>query len=649
MLWPEPPLWPGLNFRVQIGSPLAQVPARQNELGKETPCRKPHRPPPGAAPRPRGAPPARAQRRRIHPYITRTIPLTELISEEGLATIERNADTLLQEIGIEFRDFPRALDLFRDAGCDIKGERVRFPRGLARQLCATTPAQYVQHARNPERNVLIGGDAMVFAPNYGSPFVHDLDKGRRYGTLEDFQNFVKLSYLSPYIHHSGGTVCEPVDLPVNKRHFEMVYAHLKYSDKPFMGSVTKPERAEDSVRICELLFGEDFVRDNTVLTSLINANSPLVWDSSMLGAAEAYARANQACIITPFILSGAMSPVTVAGTLTQVLAEVLAGTAFCQLTRPGAPVVFGTFVSTLSMQSGAPTFGTPEAALAIFGAGQLARRMNMPFRTGGSLCASKIPDAQAAYESAQTLLPTVLAGANFVLHAAGWLEGGLSASYEKFVLDFDQLGAMHVLAKGVDFSENGQAMEAFHQVEPGGHFLGCAHTQANFETAFYRSNVADNNSVEQWREEGSKDAATRANALWKSMLAEYEPPPLDPAKDEAIRDFIDKRKASMPDATYQLISRRLADPLDLPFQLDAARLGTRRRTSSPSASMSAAVARPGLIRKLQCILETSRAADDEPSTARGVDQPPSLLARRVLECRAAGLFANRLRGFPGEQ
>ena len=225
-----------------------------------------------------------------------------------------------------------------------------------------------------------------------------------------------------------------------------------------------------------------------------------------------------------------MSPVTVAGTLTQVLAEVMAGTAFCQLTRPGAPVVFGTFVSTLSMQSGAPTFGTPEAALAIFGAGQLARRMNMPFRTGGSLCASKIPDAQAAYESAQTLLPTVLAGANFVLHAAGWLEGGLTASYEKFVLDFDQLGAMHVLAKGVDFSDNGQAMEAFHQVEPGGHFLGCAHTQANFETAFYRSNIADNNSVEQWREEGSKDAATRANALMEVDAGRIRSPAARPGE-----------------------------------------------------------------------------------------------------------------------
>ena len=494
---------------------------------------------------------ARAQRASVAaPYITRNIPLTEILSEEGLAIIERNADTLLEEIGVEFRDFParaRALSrrgLRRQGRAGALSARASRDSSARPRLRATCSTRAIRSATSSS-----AANAMVFAPNYGSPFVHDLDRGRRYGTLEDFQNFVKLAYLSPYIHHSGGTLCEPVDLPVNKRHFEMVYAHLKYSDKPFMGSVTKPERAEDSVRICELLFGEDFVRDNTVLTSLINANSPLVWDSTMLGAAEVYARANQACIITPFILSGAMSPVTVAGTLTQVLAEVMAGTAFCQLTRPGAPVVFGTFVSTLSMQSGAPTFGTPEAALAIYGAAQLARRMNMPFRTGGSLCASKIPDAQAAYESAQTLVPTVLAGANFVLHAAGWLEGGLTASYEKFVMDFDQLGAMHVLAKGVDLSDNGQAMEAFHQVEPGGHFLGCAHTQANFETAFYRSNIADNNSVEQWMEEGSKDAATRANALWKAMLKEYEAPPLDPAKDEAIRAFIDERKASMPDAT----------------------------------------------------------------------------------------------------
>ncbi len=494
---------------------------------------------------------ARAQRAAASvPYITRAIPLTEVLSEEGLSLIEHNAETLLEEIGIEFRDHAGALALLKGAGCDVKGTRVRFPRGLARSLCATVPSDYVQHARNPERNVHIGGNSMVFAPNYGSPFVRDLDQGRRYGTIDDFRNFVKLAFATPFIHHSGGTVCEPVDLPVNKRHLEMVYAHMRLSDKPFMGSVTHPERAKDTVSMCEILFGKEFIQENTVCTSLINANSPLVWDAIMIGAAEVYARNNQACIITPFILSGAMSPVTVAGTLTQVLAEVLAGTAFTQLVRPGAPVIFGTFVSTLSMQSGAPTFGTPEATLAIFGAAQLARRMNMPFRTGGSLCASKLADAQAAYESAHTLLPTVQAGTNFVLHAAGWTEGGLTASYEKFMLDFDQLGAMHVLAKGIDLSENGQGFEAFREVAPGTHFLGCAHTQRNFESAFFRSSLADNNSVEQWEAEGSLDAAQRANKAWKKALAEYEAPPIDPGIDEALREFIERKKGSMPDATH---------------------------------------------------------------------------------------------------
>ncbi|MBT9288084.1 trimethylamine methyltransferase family protein [Prosthecodimorpha staleyi] len=484
------------------------------------------------------------------PYITRNLPITEVLSEEGLSIIEHNAETLMEEIGIEFRDYPSALERLRQAGCDVRGERVHFPRGLARQLVSTVPSDYVQHARNPERSVHIGGRNTVFAPVYGSPFVHDLDQGRRYGTIEDFRNFVKLAYQSPYMHHSGGTVCEPVDLPVNKRHLDMVYAHMRFSDKPFMGSVTHPDRAQDTVSMAEILFGKDFIQSNTVVTSLINANSPMVWDATMLGAAEVYARNNQACIITPFILSGAMSPVTVAGTLTQVLAEVLAGVSFLQLVRPGAPAIFGTFVSTLSMQSGAPTFGTPEAALAIYGAAQLARRYKMPFRTGGSLCASKVPDAQAAYESAQTLIPTVHAGANFVLHAAGWMEGGLASSYEKFVMDCDQLGMMHVLARGIDLSENGQGMAAFREVPPGGHFLGCGHTQANFETAFYRSSVADNNSVEQWMAEGSKDAAQRANGLWKKMLADYVAPDIDPGIDEALNDFMARRKASMPDATH---------------------------------------------------------------------------------------------------
>ena len=442
-----------------------------------------------------------------------------------------------------------ALRTLREAGADVDGERVRFPRGMCRQIVQrSAPRSFVQYARNPERSVTIGDPHTVFAPNYGSPFVRDLDRGRRYGTLEDFQNFVKLAYLSPHLHHSGGTVCEPVDIPVNKRHLDMVYAHLRYSDKPFMGSVTHPDRARDTVEMARIVFGADYLEDHPVILSLINANSPLVWDATMIGSARVYAEANQATLITPFILAGAMAPVTAAGVCAQTLAEALGGLAYVQLVRPGAPVVLGSFASSLSMQSGAPTFGTPEPALVLFTMAALARRLGVPFRSGGSLTASKIPDAQAAYESAATLYPTVLAGVNFVLHAAGWLEGGLTISYEKFVMDADQCGMMAVFVEGVDLSENGQALDAIRQNGPGQHFLGNPHTLANFETAFYRSEIADNNSFEQWQESGSLDAAQRANRIWKRMLAEYEPPPIDPGVDEALREFVARRKAEVPDS-----------------------------------------------------------------------------------------------------
>jgi len=482
------------------------------------------------------------------PYIKRNIPLLELASAEAIEIIEANADTLLEEIGIEFRDDDEALAMLKDAGADVQGTRVRFPKGLCRELLKTAPAQYTQHARNPARNVEIGGNHTVFAPVYGPPFVRDLDNGRRYGTIEDFRNLVKLAYMAPAMHHSGGTVCEPVDLPVNKRHFDMLYSHIKYSDKPFMGSVTHPERAADSVAMCEIVFGKDFVDQNAVMTSLINANSPMVFDGTMLGALKTYARANQACIVSPFILAGAMSPVTALGTLAQVLAEVLAGGALTQLCRPGAPLIFGAFVSAISMQSGAPTFGTPEPTLMISAAAQLARRLNLPFRSGGSLCGSKIPDAQAAYESANTLNATVLSGVNFALHAAGWLEGGLSSSYEKFVMDCDQMAMMQRLTEGYDLSENGQALDAHREVGPGSHYLGCAHTQANFETAFIRSELTDNNSFEQWESEGAQDMVQRANTHWKKQLAEYQAPAIDPGIDEALQAFMTERKESFPDS-----------------------------------------------------------------------------------------------------
>ena len=402
--------------------------------------------------------------------------------------------------------------------CAARSSR-RPPRGSSR----STPAI----AAN---NVEIGGRNTVFVPNYGSPFVRDLDNGRRYGTIEDFRNFVKLAYLSPHMHHSGGTVCEPVDVPVNKRHLDMVYSHIRYSDKPFMGSVTHPDRARDTVEMARITFGADFVDNHAVVLSLINANSPLVWDGTMLGSLRAYAEANQATLLTPFILAGAMAPVTAAAVCAQTLAESMAGMTLAQLVRPGAPVVLGSFASSMSMQSGAPTFGTPEPALVLYAMAALARRLGVPFRSGGSLCASKVSDAQAAYESAATLIPTVLAGVNFVLHAAGWLEGGLSVGYEKFIIDADQCGMMAVFSQGIDLSENGQALDAIRANGPGQHFLGSAHTLANFETAFYRSEVADNNSFEQWLEDGSLDAEQRANRIWKKMLASYQAPDIDPGR-----------------------------------------------------------------------------------------------------------------------
>ena len=481
-------------------------------------------------------------------FIERNIPNLEILNAEAIEIIEANADTVLQEIGVNFPEQPEALARWKAAGADVDGERVRIPRGLARELCKTAPSRIIQHARNPDRNVEIGGRSLVLAPVYGPPFVRDQAGGRRYATIADFRNFVKLGQMSKWLHHSGGTVCEPTDVAVNKRHLDMLHAHMTLSDKPYMGSVTLPERAADSVEMSKILFGDDFVDQNTVMTSLININSPLTFDSVMMGAMEVYARANQACIISPFIVGGAMAPVTVAGTLTQVLAEVLAGVAYSQLVRPGAPVIFGAFVTSIDMNSGAPTFGTPEAAQITLGAGQLARRLGLPYRSAGSFCGSKLPDAQAAYETANSLNIGLMSGVNFMLHACGWLEGGLVSSYEKYVMDADQLGILNRLAAGVDISENGQAMGAMRQVGPGGHYLGCDHTQANYKEAFWRTGVLDYKPFETWDEDGARDTATLAAVKVAKMLGEYQAPDLDIAKAEALADYVARKKAAVPDA-----------------------------------------------------------------------------------------------------
>jgi len=507
---------------------------------------------PGRRARPSGREARKAQRA-LAPaapaYLTRRIPPYELLSAEGLESIERHADLLLEEIGLEIRGDELAVRLWREAGAHVTdGCRVHVPQGLARAIVRrSAPGEFTQHARNAARSVRIGGAHTVFAPAYGSPFVTDLDRGRRYGTLADFENFVKLAYQAPWLHHSGGTVCEPVDVPVNKRHLDMVYAHMRYSDKPFMGSVTTAARAADSIELCRLLFGAEFVDSHCVILGNVNVNSPLVLDGEASRVIRTYAAANQAPVCVPFILGGAMGPVTTAGALAQCFAEATFCVALGQLERPGSPAILGNFLSSMSLRSGAPTFGTPEPALAYFAIGQLARRLGVPLRCGGNLCASKVADAQAASESANSLWPAVLGGANFVLHAAGWLEAGLSMSYEKFVIDVDQLGAFHTLARGLDLDDNGFALGAFREIGPGRHYLGSAHTMANYQTAFYDFELADNNSYEQWQAEGGLDQPRRANRRWKALLESYAAPPLEAASDEALRDYIARRKAAMPD------------------------------------------------------------------------------------------------------
>jgi trimethylamine--corrinoid protein Co-methyltransferase len=497
--------------------------------------------------RQRGGHAARIARQRPRPprpsRIERPFGLFRLLGEEGLQLIERNADTILQEIGMEFRGDPEALALLRDAGADVAGERVRFERGLARSLVqATAPRDFVQHARNPANTIHIGGTSVVFTPCGGPPFVHDLDKGRRYATTEDNLNLLKIAQMMPCLHVSGGGICALMEIPIPERHLTSLYSQFHCSDKPIKGSVRSLAAAKDTIEMCRIVFGPDFLETHNCLYAGLNTNSPLVFDVTMMAAAKVYARANQAVLVSPYILAGAMGPVGLAGALAQQLAEAMAGLALVQLYRPGAPCAMGTFIGTISMQTGAPAFGTPESLQGITIAAELARRLGVPVScAGGAVTASKIPDAQAAYESALTLQTSFLAGVNYISHGVGWLEGGLTAGYEKMVLDADLCETLQLLAKPIDLSEEGQALDAVREVGPGSHFLGCAHTQRNFEEAFWRPTVADNKTFEQWTIEGSQDAAQRANRIWKKMLAEYEAPPIDPAIDEALRDYRDRR------------------------------------------------------------------------------------------------------------
>ena len=487
--------------------------------------------------------PARIQSRRIPAYA--------ILDVATLRDLEDQADWILDTIGIEFRGDPDALGYFRRAGLRTDGERVRFAPGQAREICATAPAQFDLIARDPVNTVTLGGDHIVLMPGYGSPFVTDLDRGRRYASLEDFHNFVKLTHLSPWLHHSGGTVCEPCDIPVNKRHLDMVFAHLTLGTKPFMGGVTAPERARDSIEMARIAFGADTLARYAVMQGNINVNSPLVFDGVMSSVLRVYAAANQCVAVSPAIFGGAMGPVSVAATVAQTLAEGMAGIALAQLVRPGCPCVLGSFHTTMNLRSGALTFGSPEANLATMALSQLGRRLGVPVRSGGGqVTASNSADGQAMQDSTGAMWATKLSGAHQVWHAAGWLEGGLTMSYEKFVMDLDHCGMMLAMLQGFEVTDETLARTSYAEAGPGTNFLSTSHTLRHFAGANYLSELPEAGPYETWRDGGSLTAEQRANVRWKDMLNRYEAPPIDDGILGQLEDFVSRRKAGMPDEWY---------------------------------------------------------------------------------------------------
>ena len=486
-----------------------------------------------------------------HPIQNRQIPHYQLLAEDELKALENHADWLLENIGMVFRGDEVAIDLFADAGAQIDKQLVRFPDGLARQLCNTAPDFFKLHARNPKRTIEVGGHGIVFMPGYGSPFVTDLDAGRRYATIEDFHNFVKLTYQTPYLHHSGGTVVEPVDVPVNKRHLDMVFAHLTLSDKPFMGGVTSPERARDTINMARIVFGNDFLDQNAVIQGNININSPFVFDETMSGSLREYAAANQCVCVSPAIFGGAMGPVTPAAIAAQTLAEAMTGIALVQLVRPGCPVVMGSFHSTMNLRTGSLTFGTPEANLVNMALSQLGHRLGVPVRSGGGqITSANSPDGQAMQDSSNAMWTTVLSGSHQVWHAVGWLEGGLTMSYEKFILDLDNCGALLRLIQGMEVSDATLTKESYYEAGPGENFLSTSHTLANYTTANYEPMLPDSGPFETWKENGSLSSADQANRIWKRMLSDYEQPTMDQSIKSQLEKFVTSRKEELPDEWY---------------------------------------------------------------------------------------------------
>ena len=494
---------------------------------------------------------ARAARRRTRtrswlPELERRIPWVDLLSDDQVQVIHDASMDVVEEVGVEFR-CDDALALWRDAGAAVDGARVRLDREHLMALVGTAPSSYTMVARDPTHTVTVGNGKTIFTPSYGAPYVLGLDGTRRPGTLEDFKNFTKLNHLSPALHMSGGVVCEPMDVPVPKRHLYMTQNLLTYSSKPFMGAVTSKERAEDSLHMAGIVFGQDVVRDTTVMTCLANGNTPLVWDKTMLDSVRVFAAANQATLFSPFVLGGASTPASTVGAVIQVNIEALTGVAFSQLVRAGAPALYGQWVSTVSMKTGAPQAGTPEVCHMNLLTAQMARHYGLPSRCSGSCSSSKMVDAQAGYEAARNMYGVLMAGTNFVLSTTGYLESAMCQSYAKWVLDSEQLEMMYRLGSGVSFDDLNEVLDTMREVPPGGHHLGTAHTLANFQTAFSMPEMMNSDNYEQWLADGALSAEDRATAKCRQLLEEYEEPALDDDVRAELDEFVARRDAELPD------------------------------------------------------------------------------------------------------
>ncbi len=481
------------------------------------------------------------------PGLTNTLPLCEVMAGAQVDRIDAASMDILENVGVVFRD-PIALEDWRRAGARVEGERVYLDRGLVRELITTIPAEFTYHARNPANNVGLGGRHSVFVPMTGAPYLRDLDDVRRNPTLDDLAMFHKLSHMSPALHSTAHHIVEPYDHPISQRHLRITYSSMKHSDKMFMGMTTSPKNAEDVMEMCAVLFGEDYLETHPVTTGNCNGNSPLVWDETMLGAMRAFCKRNQPVLCSPFVLGGANTPASVPATVAQLNAEALSALAYTQVIRRGCPAIYGHYLSTVSMKSGAPMAGTPEISLMNFMIGQMARFYDVPWRTSNTLGGAKTFDAQAGYESASTLSSVMHAGANYIWHSAGWNEAGMHCSVAKFVVDAEQCAMAYRMAQGPKWDDFDEALSAVRDIGPGGHYLGHPHTQENFQTAYFMPELFDNNSIEQWVADGSKEITARALKYARKMLADYEEPKLDEARDEALLDYIARREREIPAA-----------------------------------------------------------------------------------------------------